>query len=832
MAFVNLFNGSRNVWANMRVETLKVDSGLDLPDGSIQVNNLEAGNNGDVLTTVGGNVEWTSGGDNIYSNDGVLNGNRIVDGGTNDLSFNNLNDYTLDVGNDITTTCVGDWTLGANELNINSDVSITPTPATDNLVPQVLSIEPITNKLRMRDISTLSGSLERNITVAQSGGDYTDINSAVAAAIALTPVGGDTVNIYVYSGTYEITGTLTIPKFIKLVGIGNPTITRTAGAATDILILNDLIQGFRLTSSTNTGNFITFGGFGEIKDCLFACGNMANVVESDFGLFMNDVNFSNAAGANSAFGRFDGAGSDYTFNNVEFISLNAQAGFECISGRYNINNCVFRLDNLQPCLDIDTSREVLITSSDFRDGTSIDTGLDISNGDISLIGCNFINNLGTQLNISGGDVLTNACNLDETLITGLDLLKGSFQSTRQDEPSFKSLNELNVGTPTNPREAAIGGGDSYPIPSAKTCTAVNAADLGSGFNDITSTLARNDGSSASLFAATSANNCFLIGSDIATFSGIKIELSTALVLGAGVIVIEYYSSGSGQFEPVNVMSTTANGNFNSRANVLFELGEYQYRFNVDQTDMGLVSIDGLSAYYLRFRITTGITTAPQCDYVKVHPPGRCEINGDGFVEVFNDTTTRSKQLNISTSVPVGGSPADQDIYLSQTLRIGFRENRFVSTSDNFVSFIFPVPENCDTSKVFNIVLKFAGDDANLGDVIFSYEAAYFTTAVDNNGAVSEVYFVGVTAPLTAAGDLTGGAATETFSFGVSEDRETKNIKIPLDISSTIGRRRGVGSESSDLIALRLGRLGSDGGDTYPGNIVIIDQELEYIIWYI
>lgn len=846
-----LADNSDKSWSNLFINSLKVYNDLTvcgniLVEGdaefvgnvqfdSFDIDNINAGPPDTFLSTNGASqVVWepiSAAPDTIYTDDGTLTGNREIAGDGNNLTFTNLSDYTVINTGNTTINTTGTTTIGANELDINADVSITPTPSTDNLVPQVLSIEPVTNKFRMVDISTLSSSPARNIIVAQSGGDYDNLADAVTAANGLTPASGNNVNIYVYPGTYDIVGTLTVSKFIKLIGIGKPTITRTSGAATDILDLNDDIENFILSSSVNTGNFITFSGFGNIKDCTFICSGMDYVVESNFGIGMYNVVFSNAAGSNTAFGRFNGAAFDYTFNNVSFVSLNLQRGFDCITGRYYFSNCKYRLDNLTPCLDIDTTREVFISTCDFYDGTSGNIALDISNGDVSIIGCNFINNLGTQINATGGDILTNACNLNETLINGIDLLKGSFQSTRIDEPSIKVLNELNIGSPTVGRGLVSGFGDSYPIPIAKTCTATGPADNGSTFNDITADLFENDGTSVPLFAATTANRSLLIGSPIATFSGIKIEITTALVLGAGSILIEYYSSGSGQFEPLRLMSTEADGNYNSRANTLFEIGTYQYRTNLDISDMALVNIDGLEAYYIRFRITSNITTIPQGDYIKIHSPYRFQCNENSFCQVFNDFNTRNRQLSLNTGVLSGGTPSTQTYYLSSSLKVDALENGLPATSDTFYSYVFNIPNNIDSSKDLSFILSFFTGNGNSGDVIFNYEAAYLRTDTDDPSDLSSIYTTSGSAPATSAGDLTGGVVSETFSYALGEDDKLKFLKIDLDVSPLICRRNN-GSTCSDLLILRIGREGANVNDTFPASIFLVDFQMQYNIWYI
>lgn len=165
MSLSKLIEDKYKRYLNVRVNNLTIDGNMNLAPQSVPISSLQStGSVGflhdDSIEIVRKNIEITdlqnigsSAADNsylrhdngsvsfqpintdvvtIYNNDDSLTGNRIVDGGTNTLTFNNLSSLTLD----------------ATNLTFNS----IPNDNTDN---RLISIDSGTNKISYREVSSL-----------------------------------------------------------------------------------------------------------------------------------------------------------------------------------------------------------------------------------------------------------------------------------------------------------------------------------------------------------------------------------------------------------------------------------------------------------------------------------------------------------------------------------------------------------------------------------------------------------------------------------------------------------------------------------------------------
>jgi len=183
------------------------------------------------------------GGDgNIYDNNGVLGGNRIVDGDNNTLSFTNL-----------------------TECDIDSDIiRITPLPPTNNSLPQVLSRNPIGGRLEMVSSSSLPNIYNSNGTISTNrvvggGGvagitfnamDYFNVqaDSMVIASPAIT-IGADPPN---GSNTTLLTRNLATGALEGRQVDSLPTLYTTNGLMSSNRVLNGLTNDLAFN---NIGTF-------------------------------------------------------------------------------------------------------------------------------------------------------------------------------------------------------------------------------------------------------------------------------------------------------------------------------------------------------------------------------------------------------------------------------------------------------------------------------------------------------------------------------------------------------------------------------------------------
>jgi hypothetical protein len=366
--------------------------------------------------------------------------------------------------------------------------------------------------------------------------------------------------------------------------------------------------------------------------------------------------------------------------------------------------------------------------------------------------------------------------------------------------------------------------DGYFVSVAKRCRASGPADLGTAFTDITSDLNADDGVVVSPYGGLTPNWCFLIGSTVAPFDAINIQLTQSINLGpTGAILLEYYSASTSQFEPFRLFSAESEPPYGGKADNLFQIGTFNYRTNIDKSDMGLVAIGitPVTAYYWRFRITSAISGVPVADFVKMYPDTMAiKFNDDGFVEYFYADRKFNTTLP-TTLLQSGTARVSQDIFLSTDFEINGVQNRFDNSINR--SGVIPVtlPANCDTSKPFKIVVKFVTETSFTGNPVFEYQAAY----VQKN---SKVYLTSGAAPATPDKELTI-ISSNTDSIGLNDEENVKVSSCLIDVSPCRARRITSGIQAADLMYVRITRLGNTDG--FPGDLTVLDISAEYIGWY-
>lgn len=112
--------------------------------GIVSESDISPGTNGQVLTTSGGVSSWAtvSGIGNLYTTDGTLTGNRIVDCGTNNFSVTNASDFNI----------------GASSIFLNNVPTLTTTEH------RLLVRDNVTGIILERDVSSLPKTLIQSYT--------------------------------------------------------------------------------------------------------------------------------------------------------------------------------------------------------------------------------------------------------------------------------------------------------------------------------------------------------------------------------------------------------------------------------------------------------------------------------------------------------------------------------------------------------------------------------------------------------------------------------------------------------------------------------------------
>ena len=140
-----------------------------------------------------------------------------------------------------------------------------------------------------------------------------------------------------------------------------------------------------------------------------------------------------------------------------------------------------------------------------------------------------------------------------------------------------------------------------------------------------------------------------------------------------------------------------------------ENGSYQVRYDLLLQDDNWSKSDpvsfGTDLYWIRIRIENAINATPVIEQFKLHT-NRTELNADGFIEYFGKGRPIGKLPWIAQQIaPTSlGNLADGDVYFSDNIALGGRENVF-GNGDN-AGFSSSMPNDFDTSTPVGFTMVF------------------------------------------------------------------------------------------------------------------------------
>ena len=321
-----------------------------------------------------------------------------------------------------------------------------------------------------------------------------------------------------------------------------------------------------------------------------------------------------------------------------------------------------------------------------------------------------------------------------------------------------------------------------------------------------------------IFQGTAAGNCCYFGRDT-SLVGCKLNITTATssVTSRDDVIWEYWNgSGWVQFQ---VMITESESPYYYKSNsVISEIGKCHVRFGIKSTTPFVdKTLNGNSLKWVRMRVVNAISNLPYSQYTKLHV-SQTKINSTGFLENFGDSRPVQRlPWTINDSEPANASPDNQDIYISDRLGVGRKENRFKSGVVDRIGMNIFLPMDFDIS--FPLKLKFAilGDSGSGGNVEFV--ARWNTT---NSG--SSVYRTTAEAPTTSTGEKSV-ATTITISAADTEYRG----ELVLDLNR-VNPYPATGTEQLLTLSIERDATGGNANDTYAGNVAFIQMTPFYISW--
>lgn len=365
----------------------------------------------------------------------------------------------------------------------------------------------------------------------------------------------------------------------------------------------------------------------------------------------------------------------------------------------------------------------------------------------------------------------------------------------QNDPATRMVTELSVGIPQFPKEASFGEGASNVIGMY-----VYSYDGVGVWVDNTAAARSSSGSTFSLFQDTGVGNIAYVGCDYKNFNSIKTETTVAMVLGTGVVETEYWDGAA--WTAVRHMVTEANHPHEQYRDGLFtRVQADQVRFDFDELSANAqaTSVNGTTAYWIRFQITSDITAVPTLERIKLGT-NRVKINPDGTSEFFGKSQVQRtfwSGTGQSLSSPSGGVNAPNDFDVTVSRNVSYRQqlSSFPNGSDTrSAGTMIPVPRGLDTSRTVTCRIAFTTDGVDANAVQWDLYVAPVSIG-DVIGALTEV--------------LHSNTSTPT---GATVAGQVWEVEFPVDVQHLA---------NGDFIAFSLWRKGATDTNTDTANLLTV-----------
>ena len=348
------------------------------------------------------------------------------------------------------------------------------------------------------------------------------------------------------------------------------------------------------------------------------------------------------------------------------------------------------------------------------------------------------------------------------------------------DPNLHIIGGFHVGRHDFPTETSLGRGSAHTI--GMSCWAFNGTAT---YTDRTATWTSHTGSTASFFDGTASGRITYIGGDY-TFPGLRIDATTIINMGAGAIAYEYWNGAA--WTAFELMNTTAAQPWTRYANSIFTIAsQMQFRFGT-MTGWATTSVNGTTKYWVRFRITTGITTSPTVERIGLQT-NHTEVNSDGIIEYFGAARPRM-QFPISKS---GGDPSSTNITVDGTMTYFGQDNSYANSASNGRSMVIFLPLEVDTS---------------LGT---TFDVFWTSATTGNNFRIRVLYSLFSMGSIfntnTPSTEIAVTTAGPTSAYLVKKE----SFSIPINSAVT-----------DSAMMLTFQRLGSDAADTNTGTFLVVE----------
>lgn len=634
--------------------------------------------------------------------------------------------------------------------------------------------------------------------------DFTHIEPAVAYAITLLP---SYINIYVEPDTYILTETLVVPSGINIIsdGAASGTVFRyaTVGATVmqvsgDCYIEGICIDGGGAANTIGIEHDGTVFGASVIQRCtIVGCAVGARTTEGPNALYMMVV----------------GIGGPLT-NHVD-------TGIEVLDGGY----CVCIQSSI---VGYTSNMSIAVKVSGSNASTTVPSTLNLSTlsimlADIGLVidgGMCFIHNtetryLGTAVkllsngtpnsvfndvtirdsvdwdfdiqstSVSNTVISTNGCSIHRDKIRNVNNipLLWQFVSTVPFQEKHVITGTINVGDHVTPSRMVIGRGEANFHEMAITSN--SDGEAGTWVNLKPSAVTN---STFDVWQSAIAGNCLYVG-HVSTFAGLKVNLVTSNT-GNAANTWEYWNGST--WTSFKIMAIKAGVPWTNHGSKVFrnDPGDYYVFFGMVQ-DWATKALNGTTMYWMRLRVTEASTTVAQSKGITPILDSTM-IEQDGFTLRFG----RSRTMRIS------GFEA----------KTSWHSQKFLYTQDTSYGTTVVLPSGIDTSHPVKLIwcwLIPSGTITGTVDVKWSVRYAAIPEGASMSLDASNL--------ITSAFDQTVTTVSSVVNSDVGKHLRTT---VDLDLSNT--------TPGSDLLAIKITRLGTDNADTLDLDIQLLNCYMKYL----
>ena len=712
--------------------------------------------------------------------------------------------------------------------NVSLNIEETTTPSTPDANKHELYFKSDNNLYMLDDagnevqVNAGSVSFGQYKTVAISGGAYTSIKTAVDSITDASITKPYTVAVY--AGVYN-EDPITLPSYVKL--IGNNVIINAINVNSPIITME----------ANSKVNCIQFSG--ATNDACILYNDNTGVAYCENLVFKNSKYGVQASGAGvrliveecKAEGTIiDSAMSTVTGGEISSSNILSFADklASLNSGEIWLQNCGQEGGTI--AIDVDNSGVCRFMGLTVKDTTNVlktgTTGTNEIEGGLLIVRGSTTYDILQQS--SSGKIRVNSSIINTGKLSIMDWsnIDIDFKDNSGNQNQYTFAQDVNIGTAEKGREFVAGEGDSY-----TRCQLVYTENTSNVFVDVSDEAASSSGSTFT-FPGVLADNCIYWGSDLQNstdylkFYGLKINTTTACVVGSGEIVFEYWNGSA--WTEIYHMSSESEGDYLPYAQQVFErVGSEQIRFEHEfihlWTKNDPVS-SGTNRYWIRARIKTAVTTVPIFERSKLHT-NRFEINDDGFIEYFGSARPLGVfPWSIDDAKAWNSSPSDQDLYALNSathsdydLGVGRIENRFNNGAVDKIGIGIPLPQDMDTSCRIRIEIYYMVTSATAGDIAWRLSA----------GVLKDGDILADSLEDAATSITDEFSQSSVLSIGSSENEIMKTFTTELYVPSAIPQKS---DGTSDIVLISIVRDGADALDTYGGNACILNLRVTYVKW--